>query len=778
MRAKIVAWICLITMIVTFTGCNKTQDKDNNAINEVSKASYVEQKISEPDLKLNERQISLAINDENQVEYYTVESTDNWLNSSYNCYTLVDGSYQKVSVDWVNKAASDFGFEPADYICGEDGYDYLLYLKSSSSTSNENVMLDELEYGVIKETKDSKGYVDITPDDWEAGTLILGLQVNKDGMLCYREESNLLFYDPINQKQVDYGDFETYQDYVIQGNTLYYIPNDVNEIQVVQLEEDTIKRIAIDSKSEFMYLLVSKEGEINLLDNKGIHQYKDSSTMWETIVDGSQLSMSSPSYMILDFIVLPDTYNSYYVLYGSTLAGQEDLFAAYQFTEDATSNQSSSQSSQATKVSDTTENEATKPKKRELNIYTAYSNNTLDQAINQYTINHPDVKINLTVGISFDDLKNANFKPVELYDSIRTFNTELLAGCGADIMLMDGLPMASYIEKGILMDMSDCFSDLLEENNLQMSVADNYIQDGKIYSMPMRYFIPVCTMREDISEHIKSIENLASFCQSSKMKLMDPIRYRSLVQMFLYLYGNEIFSEDGELLEERLSSFLTSINVIAKQTGATADGNNGAFYPTLPYSGTTNQMRTFLVGDQASLTRGDVLSSFSYYGDSNSLMLVCDYSKMVDGSFIPVNDLFVPNGIIGINSDTKDEELAKDFVSYLFCEELQAIHIDDGFPLNNRALDAWSQEPASENFCNGSVYNPDGTIKSIMLDPVSLEDTKKAIDIARNVTNPVFSDINCLEMIVSGTIEYLKGEKTLEQATAEISQKVNLYLSE
>lgn len=296
--------------------------------------------------------------------------------------------------------------------------------------------------------------------------------------------------------------------------------------------------------------------------------------------------------------------------------------------------------------------------------------------------------------------------------------------------------------------------------------------------MPMRYFIPVCMMREDISEYTKSIEDLVAFCQNSKEKLMDPICYRNLVQMFLYLYGNEIFSKDGKLLEDRLSSFLSSMNEIATQTGATEDGERGAFNLTLPYSGTTNQMRNSLVGDQASLTRGDVLSAFSYYGDSNSLMLICDYAKMVDGSFIPVNSLFVPNGIIGINNNTKEKELAKDFVSYLFSKELQAEHINDGFPVNVRALDAWSKEPASENYCNGVVYNTDGTEKTIMLDPVTLEDTKKAIDIARTVTNPVISDTNCFEMIVSGAIEYLKGEKTLELATDEISQKINLYLNE
>ncbi len=101
-------------------------------------------------------------------------------------------------------------------------------------------------------------------------------------------------------------------------------------------------------------------------------------------------------------------------------------------------------------------------------------------------------------------------------------------------------------------------------------------------------------------------------------------------------------------------------------------------------------MRTFLVGNRASLTRGDVLSAFSYYLDTRGLDQICNYPKMVDGSYISANDTFVPNGIIGINNNTKDVELAKDFVSYLFSEELQVQHLKDGFPINVKALTTWS----------------------------------------------------------------------------------------
>ena len=45
-------------------------------------------------------------------------------------------------------------------------------------------------------------------------------------------------------------------------------------------------------------------------------------------------------------------------------------------------------------------------------------------------------------------------------DDIRTLNTELLGGNGADVLLLDGLSAESYIEKGILADLTDLADEL------------------------------------------------------------------------------------------------------------------------------------------------------------------------------------------------------------------------------------------------------------------------------------------------------------------------------
>lgn len=345
-------------MIATFTGCSKTKDnnstgdkevsnesdveqnvlqptvdlgeeKNNNNDEDVIKGCYVEKEMLHPTMEPDERKINIALSDENQLEYYTVKKTEDLLNSTYNCYTLVDGSYQKESVEWANKAASEFSYDPVEYYRGQDGYGYILYTKPLTFTAEGELEYDKIEYGVIKEAEDSKGYIDVTPTHWKQGTFFQILQVTKDGMLSYLiyQDEKLEFYDPVKQEVIN--NFQSSLDYVIQGDMLYYIPIDAKEIQIVQLSDNKVERIELESNSISIDLEVSNEGDVILLDDQGIHQYKKDGTLWEKIVEGNQLNLSLPN-LVLDFVLVPGIHDTYYVM---NYVDKEDVLLEYQYNE-------------------------------------------------------------------------------------------------------------------------------------------------------------------------------------------------------------------------------------------------------------------------------------------------------------------------------------------------------------------------------------------------------------------------------------------------------------
>ena len=84
-------------------------------------------------------------------------------------------------------------------------------------------------------------------------------------------------------------------------------------------------------------------------------------------------------------------------------------------------------------------------------------------------------------------------------DDIRTLNTELLSGNGADVLLLDGLPVDSYIEKGVLEDLTDLAADLTGQDSYLAEILKNTAQSGgKIYGMPLKFKIPILFGDEEV----------------------------------------------------------------------------------------------------------------------------------------------------------------------------------------------------------------------------------------------------------------------------------------
>ena len=68
-------------------------------------------------------------------------------------------------------------------------------------------------------------------------------------------------------------------------------------------------------------------------------------------------------------------------------------------------------------------------------------------------------------------------------DALRTLNTELVAGKGPDVLILDGMPLQSFIDKGVLAELSQVIS----ADGLIPQVVDPMRTDGKLYAVPTRF---------------------------------------------------------------------------------------------------------------------------------------------------------------------------------------------------------------------------------------------------------------------------------------------------
>ena len=79
----------------------------------------------------------------------------------------------------------------------------------------------------------------------------------------------------------------------------------------------------------------------------------------------------------------------------------------------------------------------------ELVVYSLKDNSVVEKIISDFQSAHPDVLVKHEVGMGDSSLKDET-------DAISSLNTEIMAGNGPDVLLLNGLPWKSYQEKGIL----------------------------------------------------------------------------------------------------------------------------------------------------------------------------------------------------------------------------------------------------------------------------------------------------------------------------------------
>lgn len=117
---------------------------------------------------------------------------------------------------------------------------------------------------------------------------------------------------------------------------------------------------------------------------------------------------------------------------------------------------------------------------------TGFPNDYYKLAKQQYEAKHPNITIELQ-SVESDDSRIEH----DMEKFVKTRNTALLSGKGPDLINLDQLPSADYINKGLLTDMSkiiDKDPGFIKEDYFN-NVLDGIKANGGIYGMPLYFFV-------------------------------------------------------------------------------------------------------------------------------------------------------------------------------------------------------------------------------------------------------------------------------------------------
>ena len=505
-------------------------------------------------------------------------------------------------------------------------------------------------------------------------------------------------------------------------------------------ELETIPYQTGDSDAEGS--LAAGEGDdIYLCNAAGIHHMALGGTMWETIVDGSLNSLSLPGIRISKMCVGKN--NDFFVWYEKD---ENPVLAHYVYDPDTISVPTSTLTVYG------------------LDLSEKY---LIRQGAIRFQMENPDIRVEVIDG-------RKQMEGMTDADIIRSLNEELLTGAGADVLVLDGLPGNSYIEKGILENMSELLAPFTESGEIYRNLTDHFRRsDGSVYEVTVRGLFPVVYGEAGATASLSSLQAYLEYQKSQGAgSISGKTVYENILRRLAFLYDQELWDDDGKLKEEELTDLLEAAKRTGEHSGARVlypeDEDNGAGkrYNLVAENG-------FTTPDHLGIMAGDNAASLELPREMAEMSLSFAVMREKGYPLQSVNHTFYPEERVAINRNSRQKETAERFVTFLLSEQIQGEDVKDGFPVTRAGVERWKQRQIVMSYGTGSW---DGLM--IYGDYPMESERKLLLDMIPDLDNPVVPDPTVLSIMAEESEGYFSGIQDLPAAVKAIISKVTLYRAE
>lgn len=598
-----------------------------------------------------------------------------------------------------------------------------------------------------------------------------------DSLVIYEFDS-IVEYDTTNGKEK--GNLEALEKETISENTNYY-PTFLNS----------------GSKDKIYYYTTL-----------GLYEYDMKSEKVNQLVDSAISSFGDSEMYITSFI---EKSNGEFLTTFSDFSNAESGSAIINFAYDAN-------------IPSVPENQ--------LVVYSLLENYSIRQAISSYSKEHPDTYVKYEIGLNYGDGTTQS-------DALKTLNTEIMAGNGPDVIILDGLSAESYIEKGLLEDISDVINPLVEDGTIFKNIADAYTNDGKIYQIPTSFKYPILLGNKEDIDSVSDLDSLVELTkklstQSEKRIFDNYFNASSLVYSLYYLYGNDWLNEDDTINEDALSNFFEKANEMYSVLQANEEAymaimedkysqlegyNEGssividteenfdeeldegyseedyedlyAVYDLQYYLNPSVYADSFLFERSSLLSLGGIAGTYDY----GSMVTLLNNSPEMDYKVLTRGEenIFIPSNLVGINAKGKNKEQAKEIIESLIIGNSTERYSSEGFSINaNTFENAFSTEKmkeegyelefdeATNHYTQGTWGWSDefGNSKEITMLLPNDEDVNRLKGEIESLNVGATVNTVLLTEVAKQFNSYAQGEISLEDAINTVIDNLDLYLSE
>lgn len=426
---------------------------------------------------------------------------------------------------------------------------------------------------------------------------------------------------------------------------------------------------------------------------------------------------------------------------------------------------------------------------KELKVYSLKKDQTLQQAVSAYQKAHQDVFVKYEVGMSGENGLTAE-------DAIKALNTEIMAGNGPDVIMLDGLPIESYLAKGMLADLSENLKAAEEKEEFFDNITRVYEEDGKIYAIPTRFRIPLLMGNEEFVSNIQDLSSLSAVMEEMREKnpegsILSAYTPEILLKMLAIASEPTWSKEDGNLQEETVKEFLTQAKKIYdNEISGISDSEKEEFLNSVrgsdDSSGTAEEtaldiswsILNFLTKSQAQLAIG---ASQQVSLDFTNVISVPRVKPEVvyKPLSLQAENVFQAESIVGVSAKAAEPEMAREFVEMLLSYNVMSMQ-QEPYPVNTASFDSLFDTDMEGDGAFGSmgISKDDGSVATLDLYWPNEEEQKGLEQMVRSLKTPYLPGSPIEQAVLEAGVSVLEGNMSVDEGVAQIKQKIQLYLSE
>ncbi|MDE6365853.1 MAG: carbohydrate ABC transporter substrate-binding protein [Lachnospiraceae bacterium] len=530
------------------------------------------------------------------------------------------------------------------------------------------------------------------------------------------------------------------------------------------IEDETLDSFIMDTYQDLSwtgagftaYSFLGEDKTIYIAGDKGLHRHVIGGSTIEQVMDGSLTMLSTPSHSILA-MTLNDS-NEFLTVYSDGII----VKAAYDAKVPTVPNE-------------------------KLTVYSLYDNDMVKQTISAYQTQYPEMFIEYQVGLEDGSITRE--------DALKKLNTQLLGGSGPDIMLLDGMNIDAYTEKGVLMELSNIVNEAEEKDGLYKNLIESLSEDDNIYAIPLEFHIPVVIGQKNVVDSITDYRSMVELFEKAREEYTDTdilgiSSAKGIMKRAMPICAPSW--RDGKALDAQkvkeflaLSKRLYEIQMNGTPAEAIANyqrrvsADDTANFENSPYFKGLNE--GICLERRCSFAFGETLGAYTYR-DMLSVPRVEGMEQVIykplDGQSTKV---YHPESIVGINAATESIDRAQQFVALMLSTTVQD-HTPSGFPINKKSLAstfAYNENKLDENGGQYSTsYTIDGVNYRFTIYPVNQDGIDLLEQWIAGFDTPYLSDAALENVVYAQGVEYIEGRKELDEAVDEIVNSVEIYLAE